>query len=145
MFVRDILATKPAGVIFSVSAKDTVSVAAEILSAKRIGAVIVKDGDSEIDGILSERDIVREIGKRGVECMTDNVADLMTSNVTTCTSSDSTQTAMQIMTDGRFRHLPVVDDGKLSGVISIGDVVAARIKEVQFENESMADLIAGNI
>lgn len=145
MLVRDILTTKPAGEIFAVSAKDSVSTAAEMLSLRRIGAVIVRDGDSAIDGILSERDIVREIGKRGVACMSDCVADLMTRNVKTCNSGDSTQTVMQTMTDGRFRHLPVVDDGKLTGVISIGDVVAARIKEVEFENDSMAELIAGNI
>jgi len=145
MLVRDILSAKPSGEIYSVSANDTVSLAAELLSEKRIGAVIVRDGDSQMDGIMSERDIVREIGRRGVECMSDHVSAIMTSNVKSCSSSDTTQAVMQMMTDGRFRHLPVMDDEKLLGVISIGDVVAARIKEVQFENESMADLIAGNI
>ena len=145
MLVRDILNAKPTGEIYAVSAKDTVSVAAELLSSKRIGAVIVRDGTSAIDGIMSERDIVREIGKRGVECMSDSVAELMTKNVKSCGTGDSTQSVMQMMTDGRFRHLPVMDGGTLVGVISIGDVVAARIKEVEFENNSMAELIAGNI
>jgi len=145
MLVRDILSTKQIGKIISVTTSDTVSSAAELLSEMRIGAVIVRDKGNEMDGILSERDIVREIGRRGVGCMSDSVSALMTTNVKSCTSTDTTQAVMQMMTDGRFRHLPVMDDGKLLGVISIGDVVAARIKEVQFENESMADLIAGNI
>lgn len=145
MFVRDILAAKTSGPIYAVSREASVSTAAELLSGKRIGAVIVREVDGPLDGILSERDIVREIGRRGAGCLTDNVADLMTSNVKSCASTDTTQAVMQMMTDGRFRHMPVIDDGTLVGVISIGDVVAARIKEVQFENDSMAELIAGNI
>ena len=145
MFVRDILAAKNIEVIFSVAPSDTVSTAAELLSEKRIGATIVRSEGAELDGILSERDIVREIGRRGVNCMSDKVSELMTSNVKSCAPGDTTQAVMQMMTDGRFRHMPVMDDGKLVGVISIGDVVAARIKEVEFENDSMADLIAGNI
>lgn len=145
MLVRDILKAKAVSEIFAVSSQDSVSTAAEMLSIKRIGAVIVRDGDSEIDGIMSERDIVREIGQRGVECMKDKVAAIMTKNVKSCACGDTTQGVMQMMTDGRFRHLPVMDGDKLVGVISIGDVVAARIKEVQFENEAMAEMIAGNI
>jgi len=145
MLVRDILSSKQIGKILSVETTDTVTKAAVLLSETRIGAVIVRDAGNELDGILSERDIVREIGKRGVECMEDKVSVLMTKEVKTCTPTHTTQAVMQMMTDGRFRHMPVMDEGKLIGVISIGDVVAARIKEVQFENESMADLIAGNI
>lgn len=145
MLVRDILSTKQIGKIISVATTDTVSSATELLSEMRIGAVIVRDAGNEMDGILSERDIVREIGRRGVDCMGDKVSELMTTNVKSCTSTDTTQKVMQMMTDGRFRHMPVMDDGKLVGVISIGDVVAARIKEVQFENDSMAEMLAGNI
>ncbi len=145
MLVRDILSTKQIGKILSVATTDTVSKAAELLSEMRIGAVIVRDEGNELDGILSERDIVREIGRRGVECMNDNVSALMTTNVKTCSPKETTQEVMQMMSDGRFRHLPVMDADKLVGVISIGDVVAARIKEVQFENDAMADMIAGNI
>ena len=145
MLVRDILFTKQIGKIISVAPTDTVSSATELLSEMRIGAVIVRDAGNEMDGILSERDIVREIGRRGVACMSDCVLELMTTNVKSCSSTDTTQAVMQMMTDGRFRHMPVIDEGKLVGVISIGDVVAARIKEVQFENEAMAEMIAGNI
>lgn len=145
MHVRDILSTKQIGKILSVATSDTVSKAAELLSEMRIGAVIVRDAGNELDGILSERDIVREIGRRGVECMSDKVSALMTTNVKSCSPTDTTQDVMKMMSDGRFRHMPVMEDGKLIGVISIGDVVAARIKEVQFENDSMAEMIAGNI
>ncbi|OUS05329.1 histidine kinase [Rhodobacterales bacterium 52_120_T64] len=145
MLVRDILSTKKIGKIISVATNDKVSAAAEMLSEMRIGAVIVRDAGSEIDGILSERDIVRELGRSGSGCLTKSVSELMTSNVKSCSPTETTQKVMQMMSDGRFRHMPVMDDGKLIGVISIGDVVAARIKEVQFENDSMADLIAGNI
>ncbi|MCK4862503.1 MAG: CBS domain-containing protein [Rhodobacteraceae bacterium] len=145
MLVRDILSTKQIAKIISVATTDKISVAAELLSEMRIGAVIVRDKGNEMDGILSERDIVRELGRSGTGCLTQTVSELMTTNVKFCAPTDTTQQVMQMMTDGRFRHMPVMDDGKLVGVISIGDVVAARIKEVQFENDSMADLIAGNI
>ncbi len=145
MLVRDILSTKQIGKIISVATTDKVSTAAELLSEMRIGAVIVRDAGNEMDGILSERDIVRELGRSGSGCLTDLVSSLMTSNVKSCAPTDTTQQVMQTMSDGRFRHMPVMEDGKLVGVISIGDVVAARIKEVQFENDSMAEMIAGNI
>ncbi len=145
MLVRDILSTKQIGKIISVATTDKISAAAELLSEMRIGAVIVRDAGNEIDGILSERDIVRALGRSGSGCLTDLVSSLMTSNVKSCTPTDTTQQVMQTMSDGRFRHMPVMEDGKLVGVISIGDVVAARIKEVQFENDSMAEMLAGNI
>jgi CBS domain-containing protein len=145
MLVRDILSTKQIGKIISVATTDKVSTAAELLSEMRIGAVIVRDEGNEMDGILSERDIVRELGRSGSGCLTNSVSELMTSNVKSCSPIDTTQQVMQMMSDGRFRHMPVMDDGKLIGVISIGDVVAARIKEVQFENDSMAEMLAGNI
>ncbi|PCJ75495.1 MAG: histidine kinase [Rhodobacteraceae bacterium] len=145
MLVRDILSTKQIGKIISVATTDKISAAAELLSEMRIGAVIVRDAGNEIDGILSERDIVRALGRSGSGCLTDLVSALMTSNVKSCAPTDTTQQVMQMMSDGRFRHMPVMEDGKLVGVISIGDVVAARIKEVQFENDSMAEMLAGNI
>ncbi len=144
MLVKDVLAGKPVHEIYSVASQDTVSDAAKILSEKRVGALIVKDGD-EMQGILSERDIVREIGKRGVACMSDCVCDIMTDKVRSCSPADTMKELMVIMTEGRFRHMPVMDNGKLVGVISIGDVVATRIKEIQIENQQMAELIAGNI
>ncbi len=145
MLVRDILATKQIGKIISVAPGDKVSSAAKLLSEMRIGAVIVREEGNEIDGILSERDIVRELGRNGSGCLDNKVSKLMTSNVKSCSPMDTSQQVMQMMTDGRFRHMPVMEDGKLIGVVSIGDVVAARIKEVQFENDAMAEMLAGNI
>ena len=145
MFVKDILAGKASGEIYSVSKSDSVSSAAELLSKHRIGAAIVREGNGPVEGILSERDIVRELGKRGTGCLTDTVADLMTSNVTTCTLSDNVQDVMTKMTNGRFRHVPVMDGGTLTGVISIGDVVAARMQEVERENDVMLEMITGQI
>jgi CBS domain-containing protein len=145
MLVRDILSNKQIGKILSVETTDNVAIAVAMLSEMRIGAVIVRDSGNELDGILSERDIVRELGRRGANCLNDKVAALMTSNVKTCSPVQTSQEVMQMMTDGRFRHMPVMDDGKLVGVVSIGDVVAARIKEVQFENDAMAEMFAGNI
>ncbi len=145
MLVRDIISTKQIRKIISVETTDNVASAAAMLSEMRIGAVIVRDSGNELDGILSERDIVRELGRRGANFLNDKVGALMTSNVKTCSPAQTCQEVMQMMTDGRFRHMPVMDDGKLVGVISIGDVVAARIKEVQFENDAMAEMLAGNI
>ncbi len=145
MFVKDILAGKPQGNIYSVSSDDTVASAAQLLSTKRIGAVIVSDGGAALDGILSERDIVREIGKSGTGCLSGNVSALMTAKVQTCGPADPTTQVLERMTEGRFRHMPVLDDGKLVGVISIGDVVAARIKEVEFENNVMVEMFTGQV
>ncbi len=143
MLVKDILAGKASAEIYSVSKTDSVSDAAKLLSSHRIGAVIVRDGEGQIDGILSERDIVRELGNRGSGCLSDKVSDLMTSEVIFCTSTDSVQSVMQTMTENRFRHLPVVDGGTLIGVVSIGDMVAARIREVERENDVMVEMITG--
>lgn len=145
MFVKDILAGKPAGSIYSVSSDDTVASAAQMLSAKRIGAVIVSDSADTLNGILSERDIVREIGKSGTGCLSGNVSTLMTAKVQTCGPADPTTQVLERMTEGRFRHMPVLDDGKLVGVISIGDVVAARIQEVEFENNVMVEMFTGQV
>ena len=100
MLVRDILSNKQIGKIISVATTDTVSGAAELLSGMRIGAVIVRDEGNEMDGILSERDIVRELGRSGSDCLTKPVSSIMTSNVKSCAPTDTTQQVMQMMTDG---------------------------------------------
>ncbi len=143
MFVKDILAGKASAEIYSVSKSDSVSDAAKKLSSYRIGAVIVRDGTGPVDGILSERDIVRELGKRGHSCLSDTVADLMTEKVIFCSPDDNVQQVMETMTKNRFRHLPVMSDGVLIGVVSIGDMVAARIQEVERENDVMLEMITG--
>ncbi len=144
MLVKQILAGKPIGGIISVKTSDTVNDAAAILAAKRIGAVIVTDDGSMVDGILSERDIVREIGKNGAGCLSEAVSKIMTSSVTGCHLGDTANEILEKMTHGRFRHMPVIDDGKMVGVITIGDVVKARISEVEWENTALTDMITGH-
>lgn len=116
--------------------------AAQLLTAKRIGAVVVLDDDDRIVGILSERDIVRAIGKGGAEALALSADKVMTSKVTTCTEAHTVNTVMELMTSGRFRHLPVEKDGRLAGIISIGDVVKWRIREVEREAQQIRDYIA---
>ncbi len=112
----------------------------ETLAKHRVGAVLVTEGRA-IRGIISERDIVRAVAKSGGDCLSETAADWMTAKVVTCRPGDSVNDVMQMMTDGRFRHLPVVDGGALVGIISIGDVVKRRIEQVEFEAEKIREYI----
>ncbi|QHQ34530.1 CBS domain-containing protein [Algicella marina] len=144
MTVRHILSSKAAHDILTIKPDASVSEAARVLSENRIGALIVSKDGASLDGMLSERDIVRELGKRGTECLDDPVSALMTAKVVTAKPDDVTVQALSKMTEGRFRHLPVMEDGNLIGVISIGDVVAFRIKEIEHENQNLTDMIVGH-
>jgi CBS domain-containing protein len=144
MLVKNVLDQKPTGGVMTIKSTNTLMQAAQILSEKRIGALIVSDVEGRVDGILSERDIVRELGRSGTGCMDNTVATVMTGTVIACHSNDNLVSVMGKMTDGRFRHMPVIDDGKLIGVISIGDVVKRRMDEIETENSALADMIAGN-
>jgi len=140
MNVRDILRSKGSAV--ETAAPSTrVSEALTTLDAKRIGAVVVTGDDRAVLGILSERDVVRALARKGPAALDGPVADIMTTEVVTCTGGDSVQWLMERMTEGRFRHLPVVEDGTLAGMISIGDVVKARLAEIEAEAESLRDYI----
>lgn len=143
MLVQQILQSKPVHAVATISSKATVSDAAGTLSSKRIGALVVSDDGTTVIGMFSERDIVRELGKRGVACMSDCVADLMTRDVSTCVRGDTADAILLKMTEGRFRHLPVLEDGKLIGLISIGDVVNARLSEMAMEKEALEGMIKG--
>src|SRR5690606_38409185 len=102
-----------------------------------IGALVVVEDRDRIVGILSERDIVRAIARDGVEILDEPVATIMTRSVVTCVDGDAINQVMSVMTRGRFRHLPVVESGRLSGIVSIGDVVKERIEEVEREAEHL--------
>src|SRR5208337_4694157 len=115
---------------------------AAILAERGIGAVIVTGGDGEVLGILSERDIVRAIGRNGVGVMQDAVSKHMTTKVVTASMEDAIDHVMEQMTAGRFRHLPVVHDGRLSGVVSIGDVVKHRLELIESEHRALREYIA---
>ena len=115
---------------------------AATLSERKIGAVVVVDADGSIKGIVSERDLVRAVAKHGGHCLEMTASDWMTAEVVTCTPEDTVNEVMQKMTAGRFRHLPVVVDGKLGGIVSIGDVVKRRIAEIESEATSLREYIA---
>ena len=118
--------------------------AAKLLSQHRIGTVVVSSDGETLEGILSERDIVRELGKRGTGCLSDPVSDLMTAKLTTCSPSNTALEVLEMMTAGRFRHLPVMVDGKMVGLISIGDAVKGRLAELAMEKESLEGMIMGH-
>lgn len=143
MIVQSILGDKEHTKIFSIQKSQTLAEAAADLATHRIGALIVSQDGKTVDGIISERDIVRELGKRGAACMSDKVEDVMTSTVTCATLNNSTQDVLETMTQGRFRHMPVLTDGVLVGIVTIGDVVKARLKEMAHENAAMLDMIQG--
>ncbi|PKP70043.1 MAG: histidine kinase [Alphaproteobacteria bacterium HGW-Alphaproteobacteria-4] len=143
MQVLQILNSKPDGVV-TVAPGATVADAAALLSSRKIGAVIVSSDGKRAEGILSERDIVRELGKRGGGCLTDKVSAIMTAKPVGCARSDSADQVMEMMTRGRFRHMPVIEDGEMVGLISIGDVVKARLSELAMEKEALTGMIMGN-
>jgi CBS domain-containing protein len=119
----------------------TLAQVAATLVERKIGAVVVTGADGGIKGILSERDIVRAVAKAGASALEEPVSRHMTQHVVTCHESDLIVEVMEEMTRGRFRHMPVVNDGKLAGIISIGDVVKHRIAETEAESQLMRDYI----
>lgn len=115
--------------------------ALEVLAEKRIGAIVVTEGDRRVVGILSERDAVRVIGRDGPGRLGDPVSAVMTSKVVTADGNETVHQVMEHMTAGRFRHLPVVQGGRLVGIISIGDVVKHRLAEMERESHAMREYI----
>ena len=144
MIVSQILKSKADFGVISVKADASVSEAVGILSEKRIGTVVVSNDGTSLDGILSERDIVREMGRRGVACLAEPVSAIMTAKLITCSPGDSADTVLEMMTEGRFRHLPVMDNGAMVGLISIGDVVKARLSELSMEKDALQGMIMGH-
>lgn len=142
MIVRNIIDSKNIKQIVTVKPADTVSSAVEMLAKHRIGALVVSDDGAGVDGILSERDIVKSLGTMGVSSMTLKVRDLMTAEVMSCKPDETANSVLERMTHGRFRHMPVVEAGKMVGVISIGDVVKARLSEIEQENTALTGMIA---
>jgi CBS domain-containing protein len=127
--------------VATTTAERTLADAVALLARKKIGALVVVEGE-RIAGIISERDIVRAIAATGGAALTEPVDALMTRTVVTCTDAETIDSVMARMTRGRFRHLPVVRGGKLAGIVSIGDVVKARISQVEREAEEMRAYIA---
>ena len=143
MFVSDILAEK-GGLVYTVTPGTTVGDIARQLSTRRIGSVLVVDRLDQVAGIVSERDLVHAIATHGTPALALEATQVMTRHVVTCDPDDSIDQVMQVMTAGRFRHLPVVQRGELIGLISIGDVVKARLAETEHEKEALrAYIVAG--
>jgi CBS domain-containing protein len=139
MTVRAILDSKGHH-ITGVEPAAKLSAAITILADKKIGAVLVMS-NGRIEGILSERDIVRVLGERGAAVLDEPVSAVMTSKVVSCREADTVSAIMEMMTLGKFRHLPVVEDGKVVGLISIGDIVKWRLREFEMEQEALRDYI----
>lgn len=140
MNVKAILAAK-GGDIFSIEPTATLAAAAKLLSKHRIGSAIICGAGGRLAGILSERDIVRAISEQGADALALPVGQVMTRNVLTCGEDDSVAEIMERMTSGKFRHMPVLRDGRLIGVVSIGDVVKQRVEECEHDAEALRDYI----
>ena len=143
MFVSDILAQK-GGLVFTVTPGTSIAQLSQQLSTRRIGSVLVLDGEGAVAGIVSERDLVRALASHGAKALELEARQVMTRDVVTCDPDDSIDQVMQTMTQGRFRHLPVVRHGELLGLVSIGDVVKTRLEETKHETEALkAYIVAG--
>jgi CBS domain-containing protein len=143
MTVAQILNAKGRAVI-TARPDETVLAVAQTLANKKIGAVVILDAKGGISGIVSERDIVRAIALGGLKALDRTVKEYMTSPVRTCTPRDTEAELMSLMTELRVRHLPVIEGGKVSGMISIGDVVKQRIEAIEREAEEMKSYIASS-
>jgi CBS domain-containing protein len=140
MTVKAVLSRKGTSVT---TVEPTASLAASIkvLAEKRIGALVVTGAEGRIVGIISERDIVRAVSQHGAQALERPVAEFMTRNVVTCSERDTIADLMERMTEGKFRHIPVVEQGRLAGIISIGDVVKRRVEELEHDGEALQDYI----
>ncbi len=144
MLVSQILKSKSDQEVVTVPPSLSVSDAAALLTRHRIGTVVVSSDGKTPDGILSERDIVYQLAAKGATCLTDKVSDYMTRKLVTCAKGDTADAILQKMTHGRFRHMPVIEDGALVGLISLGDVVKARLEELAMEKDALEGMIMGH-
>lgn len=140
MHVSDILKNKGSDVV-TTGPDETVAATALLLNAKRIGAVVVCDVTGAVAGIISERDIIHAIAVNGERALAMAVREVMTREVTSCTTDDTIAAIMKTMTERRFRHLPVIEDGALRGMVSIGDVVKHRLEETEMEARVLRDYV----
>ena len=141
MKVSQLLATKGRDVV-TVAPNDTVETVAKILSEKGFGALVVSTDGESISGIVSERDVVRRLGVDGAGLLSKQVSSIMTSTVRVCGEDDSVERLMEMMTEHRIRHLPVTADGKLTGIVSISDVVRVRVRQLELEADQLERYIS---
>ncbi|MBL4627275.1 MAG: CBS domain-containing protein [Roseicyclus sp.] len=143
MLVHKILKEKSSEGVVTIAPGSSVGDAAKTLSARRFGALVVSSDGKDVLGILSERDIVRAIGGSGPGCLADPVETLMTSKIISATRDETIESVLAKMTQGRFRHMPVMDGNEMVGLISIGDVVKAQLAELAMEKEALEGMIKG--
>jgi CBS domain-containing protein len=140
MFVKNILVGKQGNVV-TIEPTADLTAAVKLLAERRIGAVVILGANHRIVGILSERDIVRAVAEHGPTALNKPVGQVMTRDVKTCSENDTIEGLMSRMTTGKFRHMPVVEQGRLIGIVSIGDVVKNRVEEMELESEALHDYI----
>jgi CBS domain-containing protein len=142
MDVETILRSK-GRTVATIRPNETVGAAVEALVSGNIGALVASEDGEAVDGIISERDIVHALARHGAALLAQTVAEVMTRSVVTCDPTESVAELMAEMTNRRIRHLPVVRDGRLCGIVSIGDVVKNRLDEIEYEARSLRSFIAG--
>ena len=140
MTVKSILAAKGSDVV-TIEPHASVAAAAKRLAERKIGALVVTGAEHRVVGILSERDIVHALATQGVGALEKPLSEVMTRKVTTCSQIDTISSVMERMTDGKFRHLPVVEQNRLIGIVSIGDIVKQRLSEMEHEQSALRDYI----
>jgi CBS domain-containing protein len=143
MLVSQVLRSKADDGVLTIRPGAPVAEAARVMSERRVGSLVVSVDGRHAVGIVSERDVVREIGRTGAACLTEPVSRFMTADIVTCRRGDRADDVLAIMTTGRFRHLPVVEDDELVGLVSIGDVVKARLNELATERDALEGMIKG--
>ncbi|WP_137701919.1 CBS domain-containing protein [Marimonas lutisalis] len=144
MLVHQILKSKGDHAVITVEPGTSVADAAQILAERRIGGLIVSKDGKKVEGIISERDIVRSLALRGAVCLSETVDQMMTRNPVSCSKSETADQVLERMTNGRFRHMPVVEGDELVGIVTIGDVVKARLEELAMEKDALEGMIMGH-
>ena len=140
MTVKAILESKGNDVV-TIEPTASLAAAVKILADRRIGTLVILGADRRVVGIVSERDVVRALAERGERALDEPVGQVMTRKVVTCARGETIAAIMESMTAGKFRHVPVVEDGQLVGIVSIGDVVKHRLHEIEHESAALRDYI----
>jgi CBS domain-containing protein len=143
MRIKEVLAGKQLKDVITIRPDATVRELIALLSEHNVGALVVSEDGATVHGIVSERDVVRRL-KDDEAVLESKVSAIMTSEVQTCTGDHSVNDLMQVMTQGRFRHIPVVEGGRLTGIVSIGDVVKHRMSELEFERDQLDSYVHGS-
>ncbi len=143
MQVKDVLRAKGTDVA-TISPAATVTELVDALAERKVGAIVVTEADGALEGIVSERDVVRQLQRTGTALLQESVASIMTTDVVTCAPGDDVVAMMGLMTEKRFRHLPVIQDDELAGIVSIGDIVKARVEALTHERDQLQSYIAGS-